>query len=97
MNDYSSYRLHSYRCNISFKYVEIWICIIISDFHIDVLPDALATSCEKCNAKQRQIVRKISNYLKEYAPKTWLMFLDKYDPNKKYIATFELFLTQMEE
>ncbi|XP_012217526.1 ejaculatory bulb-specific protein 3-like [Linepithema humile] len=62
-----------------------------------ILPEAVATTCEKCNVKQRQMARKIGNYLKNSKPKTWAAFLEKYDPNKKYIATFEQFLVQIEK
>ncbi|KAL6444088.1 hypothetical protein ACFW04_001795 [Cataglyphis niger] len=56
------------------------------------LPEAVATACEKCNLKQRQGARKISNYLKEHKPELWTAFLEKYDPNKEYIANFKEFL-----
>ncbi|XP_029659463.1 ejaculatory bulb-specific protein 3-like [Formica exsecta] len=61
------------------------------------LPHAVATICEKCNLKQRQAARKISNHLKEHRPELWAAFLQKYDPNKEYIADFEQFLAQVEE
>lgn len=62
-----------------------------------VFPEAVATICEKCNLKQRQGTRKVGNHLKEHRPDLWVAFLEKYDPNKEYIAKFEQFLEQVEE
>ncbi|EFN64585.1 Ejaculatory bulb-specific protein 3 [Camponotus floridanus] len=61
-----------------------------------ILPEAVATICEKCNLKQRQGARKIGNHLKKYKPELWTRFLEKYDPNKEYVANFEQFLAQVE-
>lgn len=61
---------------------------------IDALPDAIATTCERCSEKQKQMARKICNYLKEHKPNTWKEFLERYDPDKKYIASYEQFLAQ---
>ncbi|TGZ52089.1 ejaculatory bulb-specific protein 3-like [Temnothorax longispinosus] len=59
-----------------------------------ILPEAIATKCERCNDKQKQVARKVSNYLKKHRPNTWTEFLEIYDPDKKYIASYEQFLTQ---
>ncbi|KAL6267051.1 hypothetical protein P5V15_000127 [Pogonomyrmex californicus] len=61
-----------------------------------ILPDALATQCERCTEKQKYMARKISNYLREHKPDTWTAFLEKFDPDKMYIASFKQFLDQTE-
>lgn len=68
-----------------------------TNFCIGILPEAMTTSCEKCNARQRQIARKISTYLKEQKPEIWTKFVEKYDPKRKYITSFEEFVTHVEE
>jgi len=40
------------------------------------------------------MARKITNYLKEHKPNIWAEFLERFDPNKEYIAAFEQFLIQ---
>ncbi|XP_014475964.1 PREDICTED: ejaculatory bulb-specific protein 3-like [Dinoponera quadriceps] len=62
-----------------------------------VLPEAVATRCEKCTLAQKQMARKISFHLKEYKPDTWLVFVKKFDPNGIHITAFEDFLKQQEE
>lgn len=42
------------------------------------------------------MARKICNYLKEHKPNTWTAFLERYDPDKKHIASYEEFLAQVE-
>ncbi|XP_036140463.1 ejaculatory bulb-specific protein 3 [Monomorium pharaonis] len=59
-----------------------------------ILPDAIATSCEKCNGKQKQTARKIIRHLKERKPNIWAAFLERYDPNEEYVAFYKEFLTQ---
>jgi len=62
--------------------------------YIDILPDVIATSCEKCSEKEKYMARKITNYLKEHKPNIWTECLKRFDPNKEYIASFEQFLIQ---
>lgn len=64
---------------------------------IGILPEAMATNCEKCTVKQRQIAGKISSHLKHHKPEVWATFVEKYDPSKQYVATFEKFLAQVKE
>lgn len=68
-----------------------------SHIYIGALPEAIATICEKCNLKQRLAARKIGNHLKDHRPDLWADFLEKFDPDKKYITKFEEFLAQVEE
>ncbi|KAL0117753.1 hypothetical protein PUN28_008864 [Cardiocondyla obscurior] len=60
------------------------------------LPVALATQCENCSDKQKYMARKVSNHLKKNKPNIWAEFLEKYDPDKEYITSFEEFLAQEE-
>lgn len=59
-----------------------------------ILPEAVATQCAKCNDRQKEIARKICAYLKEKNPQAWELFVDKYDPDKKYLEKFEEFLNE---
>ncbi|XP_020289355.1 ejaculatory bulb-specific protein 3-like [Pseudomyrmex gracilis] len=61
-----------------------------------ILPDALATTCKKCNQRQREIARKIGNYLKTNRPEEWAEFVRKFDPNNQYIVPFDRFLAKVE-
>lgn len=92
--------MYKFLRNNLFVYIHIEINLNksrCSRIYIGELPEAVATACEKCNLKQRQGARKISNHLKEHRPELWAAFLEKYDPNKEYIADFEQFLAQVEE
>ncbi|EFN85333.1 ejaculatory bulb-specific protein 3 [Harpegnathos saltator] len=62
-----------------------------------ILPEAITTRCEKCNPRQKQIAKKISNHLKEKKPDIWIMLIEKIDPQEEDIAAFEEFLAQKEE
>ncbi|XP_032670581.1 ejaculatory bulb-specific protein 3-like [Odontomachus brunneus] len=62
-----------------------------------ILPEAVATCCEKCTSRQKEIAKKISIHLKENKPDIWTMFIEKFDPKKEYITAFEKFLAQKEE
>lgn len=57
-----------------------------------ILPEALATQCAKCNDRQKEIAKKICIFLKEKKPDSWALFIEKYDPEQKYIVEFEKFL-----
>ncbi|KAK2576496.1 hypothetical protein KPH14_005822 [Odynerus spinipes] len=59
-----------------------------------ILPEALATRCVKCNDRQKEIARKICTYLKEKNPNAWVLFTEKYDPENKYLEKFEEFLKE---
>ncbi|XP_039308729.1 ejaculatory bulb-specific protein 3-like [Solenopsis invicta] len=58
------------------------------------LPDAIATTCEKCSEKQKQTARKIIKYLKEHKPNIWAEFLERYDPDEEHVAFYKEFLAQ---
>ncbi|KAH0953279.1 Csp8 [Eciton burchellii] len=57
-----------------------------------ILPDALATTCSKCNPKQKEIARKLANHIKNNKPQVWTKFLQKFDPNGEYATIYEQFL-----
>lgn len=78
-----------------FMYIEINIIFDLF-IYLDILPEAIATKCEKCSDKQKQMARKISNHLKQYKPDIWTEFIEKYDPDKEHIASYEQFLAQEE-
>lgn len=58
-----------------------------------ILPDAIATSCEKCNERQKHSARKVINHLKQHKPNVWAEIIGMCDPNKEHIASFERFMT----
>ncbi|XP_011860865.1 PREDICTED: ejaculatory bulb-specific protein 3-like [Vollenhovia emeryi] len=59
-----------------------------------IIPEAIATKCEQCSDKQKQMARKVCKHLKEHRPNIWTEFLERYDPDKEYIAAYEQFLVQ---
>lgn len=42
------------------------------------------------------MIRRVSNHLKNNKPNIWAELLEKYDPDKEYIAAYEQFLAQGE-
>lgn len=58
----------------------------------EVLPDALKTTCAKCNDNQKNIVRKIANHLITHKPEDWKQLQHKYDPKAEHVNSFEKFL-----
>lgn len=54
-----------------------------------ILPDALATECQKCSEKQSEVIRKVIKYLVNNKPKLWEELANKYDPEKKYRMKYE--------
>lgn len=55
----------------------------------EVLPEALATECQKCTEKQAVNVNKVLYHLITKKPQLWEKFTDKYDPEKKYKYKYE--------
>ena len=70
------------------QYIVFILCIL---FSAD-LPDALRTDCEKCNEKQKQIVRKAARYLMNERPQHWDSIVKKFDPERQYADSFNKFL-----
>lgn len=68
----------------------------ILDFPTVILPETIVTKCEGCSDKQKEMARKIIKYLKKYKPNIWMEFVEKYDPDKEYIASYEQSLAQEE-
>ena len=54
----------------------------------NILPDALATECSKCSERQKDMSKKVIDFLTANKPKMWHKLLDKYDPEKKYRAKY---------
>ena len=53
-----------------------------------ILPDALATECSKCSDLQKEMSKKVIQFLVANKPELWQKLLDKYDPDKKYRMKF---------
>ncbi|XP_043477946.1 ejaculatory bulb-specific protein 3-like [Leptopilina heterotoma] len=53
------------------------------------LPDALITSCLKCNEKQKTTAEKVIKHLKTHRPSDWNSLLAKYDPKGQYRKNYE--------
>ncbi|XP_014226079.1 ejaculatory bulb-specific protein 3-like [Trichogramma pretiosum] len=49
-----------------------------------LLPDALATNCEKCSEKQKAGAEKVIAFLAKNKPETWTEILAKYDKDNVY-------------
>lgn len=49
-----------------------------------LLPDAIATECQKCSEKQKQGSKKIFKFLIEKKPAQWTELEKKYDPTGSY-------------
>ncbi|KAG7203187.1 hypothetical protein KM043_010294 [Ampulex compressa] len=54
-----------------------------------ILPDALATSCSKCNEKQKTVAEKVINHLQKHRSTDWERLLKKYDPQGAYEKRYE--------
>ncbi|XP_043603861.1 ejaculatory bulb-specific protein 3-like [Bombus pyrosoma] len=54
-----------------------------------ILPEALATDCQKCTEKQAENVKKIIYFLITEKPQLWDHFMDKFDPENKYRYKYE--------
>lgn len=61
----------------------------------DVIPDALVTSCTKCNEIQRKGVEKVIRFLIRERPATWAAFLAKYDPKGTYRKNYQKYLDEI--
>lgn len=57
--------------------------------YTEILPDALATDCTKCNEKQKVTAEKVINHLKTKRSKDWDRLITKYDPRGEYKQRFE--------
>ncbi|EFN66918.1 Ejaculatory bulb-specific protein 3 [Camponotus floridanus] len=53
------------------------------------LPDALSSSCSKCNDKQKATAEKVINHLKTKRSKDWDRLIAKYDPRGEYKKRYE--------
>ncbi|KAJ8717290.1 hypothetical protein PYW08_005689 [Mythimna loreyi] len=62
-----------------------------ADFR-QLLPEVIATSCAKCNAIQKQNVRKTVKALSEKRPDDFIAFRAKYDPKGEYEKDFTAFV-----
>ncbi|CAH2000711.1 unnamed protein product [Acanthoscelides obtectus] len=49
-----------------------------------ILPDALATDCSKCNEKQKSGAKKVAEFLIKNKPESWKELVKKYDSDGKY-------------
>lgn len=59
-------------------------------FHLSgILPEALATDCQKCTEKQAENIKKVAFFLITKKPELWDQLIDKYDPEKKYRSKYE--------
>ncbi|XP_003491112.1 ejaculatory bulb-specific protein 3 [Bombus impatiens] len=54
-----------------------------------ILPEALATDCQKCTEKQSENIKKVAFFLITKKPELWDQLMDKYDPEKKYRSKYE--------
>ncbi|XP_068987146.1 ejaculatory bulb-specific protein 3-like [Bombus flavifrons] len=54
-----------------------------------ILPEALATDCQKCTEKQAENIKKVVFFLVAKKPQLWDKLMEKYDPEKKYRSKYE--------
>ncbi|XP_033227377.1 ejaculatory bulb-specific protein 3-like [Belonocnema kinseyi] len=62
-----------------------------------LLPEAIATLCEKCTTIQKRNARKVLRYIKERRPEVWDLFVQKYDPTGQYMQNFEYFISGVDD
>ncbi|KAI8420214.1 hypothetical protein MSG28_008759 [Choristoneura fumiferana] len=62
-----------------------------SDFK-KTIPDALRTSCTKCSAKQRELIRMVVKGFQTKLPDLWKELSNKEDPTGQYKENFNKFL-----
>ncbi|CAH0401226.1 unnamed protein product [Chilo suppressalis] len=62
--------------------------------NLEVIPEALETSCGKCSPKQRILIKKVIRAMMEKHPDSWNKLVDKYDKDKKFRATFNKFIEE---
>ncbi|XP_075215741.1 ejaculatory bulb-specific protein 3-like [Lycorma delicatula] len=55
----------------------------------DLIPDALANRCAKCNEKQKASTGKLTKFLIEKKPEQFKELEKKYDPEGKYRAAYK--------
>ncbi|XP_008554865.1 allergen Tha p 1 [Microplitis demolitor] len=55
----------------------------------EILPDALATSCESCTEKQKTKSEKVIRHLVNNKKDLWDKLAVKYDPNNEYRKKYE--------
>ena len=49
-----------------------------------MLPDALATNCEKCSEKQKAGAEKVITYVAKNKPEVWAKIVEKYDKDNVF-------------
>lgn len=60
----------------------------------EVLPDALANECAKCNEKQKQGAEKVIRFFITSKPEEWKKLSEVYDPTGEYTKKYN---TQIEQ
>ncbi|KAK6643130.1 hypothetical protein RUM43_004633 [Polyplax serrata] len=60
----------------------------------EYLPEAIATSCEKCTKAQKEIVRKAARYLMAHKKAEWEQIKRKYDEMKEHSEEFKKFMEE---
>lgn len=56
---------------------------------LEILPDALASDCSKCNEKQKTTAEKVFKHLTKNRPKDWERLSKKFDPQGIYKKRYE--------
>lgn len=63
-------------------------------FFLELLPEVIDSSCEKCTTKQKQLMAKAVKFVKDNRPSDWEQLVNKYDPNHKRGDDVEKFLKE---
>nr|XP_021190506.2 ejaculatory bulb-specific protein 3 isoform X1 [Helicoverpa armigera] len=75
------------------KYLDCFLekgpCTPIGRVFRQILPDAVATACEKCSPSQRRLARKTFNAIRRNFPQGYVELMSKLDPKNKYYEAFE--------
>nr|ALR72520.1 chemosensory protein 6 [Colaphellus bowringi] len=58
------------------------------------IPEAITNNCAKCSDAQKRIIRKTSRFIRRERPQDWDRVSRKYDPQQKYTANFNKFLSE---
>nr|AIX97073.1 chemosensory protein 5 [Dastarcus helophoroides] len=60
----------------------------------DLIPDALLTECAKCSEVQKTKAEKVIKHIKKEHPQDWEDLLKVYDPEKKYVKSYQKYLDE---
>lgn len=61
-------------------------------FVLEVIPEAVETTCRKCTTKQKSLIRTVIKRVIDNHPDIWDQLIEKYDKDKIYRKNFDNFI-----